>query len=142
MLLSSLVVLQTPMHVQKSCSPAHAVERMTLPWQRQYPYDVLVVPAFRLRHRWERWPCLGQRVIDGAQQVVLFAPHATRHMALGGLRLHDQNTKELSITELERLTRRYTTEVAIIIGPTRDIPAPDMYTAGRAHHPWGSPGAC
>ena len=41
------------------------------------------------------------------------------------------NTKALSRKELERLTRRYTTEIAIIIGPTSDIPAPDMYTDAR-----------
>jgi glutamate dehydrogenase (NAD(P)+) len=38
------------------------------------------------------------------------------------------NTKELSRQELERLTRRYATEISILIGPTSDIPAPDMYT--------------
>jgi glutamate dehydrogenase (NAD(P)+) len=36
--------------------------------------------------------------------------------------------KELSITELERLTRRYTTEISLFIGPERDIPAPDVGT--------------
>lgn len=35
---------------------------------------------------------------------------------------------ELSEGELERLTRRYTTEVGIILGPDRDIPAPDVNT--------------
>jgi len=34
----------------------------------------------------------------------------------------------LSIAELERLTRRYTSEIDIIIGPDMDIPAPDMGT--------------
>ena len=38
------------------------------------------------------------------------------------------NPKELSPHELERLTRRYTTEISIIIGPNCDIPAPDVYT--------------
>ncbi len=38
------------------------------------------------------------------------------------------NPKELSKGELERLTRRFTTEISIIIGPERDIPAPDVYT--------------
>jgi len=38
------------------------------------------------------------------------------------------NTKEMSRREVERLTRRYTTEIAFLIGPTSDIPAPDMYT--------------
>ena len=36
--------------------------------------------------------------------------------------------KSLSICELERLTRRYAFEIAPIIGPDRDIPAPDVYT--------------
>jgi glutamate dehydrogenase (NAD(P)+) len=35
---------------------------------------------------------------------------------------------ELSLGELERLTRRYATEVAILISPEADIPAPDMGT--------------
>ncbi len=38
------------------------------------------------------------------------------------------DTKSLSRNELERLTRRYAFEIAPIIGPDRDIPAPDMYT--------------
>jgi glutamate dehydrogenase (NAD(P)+) len=36
--------------------------------------------------------------------------------------------EEMSINELERLARRYTTEILSIIGPEKDIPAPDMYT--------------
>ncbi len=38
------------------------------------------------------------------------------------------NPKEMSEGELERLTRRYTYEISPIIGPERDIPAPDVYT--------------
>ncbi len=38
------------------------------------------------------------------------------------------NPKELSVGELERLTRRFTSEIGIIIGPEKDIPAPDVYT--------------
>ena len=34
----------------------------------------------------------------------------------------------LSRGELERLTRRYATEISVLIGPERDIPAPDMNT--------------
>jgi glutamate dehydrogenase (NAD(P)+) len=34
----------------------------------------------------------------------------------------------LSRNEIERLTRRYTYEIGIIIGPESDIPAPDVYT--------------
>ena len=36
--------------------------------------------------------------------------------------------KKLSSSELERLTRRFTTEIAVIIGPESDIPAPDVNT--------------
>src|ERR1700736_4515513 len=36
--------------------------------------------------------------------------------------------KALSLHELENLTRRYTSEISIIIGPEKDIPAPDVYT--------------
>jgi glutamate dehydrogenase (NAD(P)+) len=36
--------------------------------------------------------------------------------------------KKLSLKELEGLTRRYATEISIIIGPEKDIPAPDVNT--------------
>jgi len=45
--------------------------------------------------------------------------------AKGGVRV---NPAELSMAELERLTRRYTSEIGSIIGPDRDIPAPDVNT--------------
>lgn len=41
------------------------------------------------------------------------------------------NPTEMSLTELEKLTRRYTTEILSMIGPEKDIPAPDMYTDER-----------
>jgi len=41
------------------------------------------------------------------------------------------NPRSLSLGELENLTRRYATEVSIIIGQNEDIPAPDMGTDGR-----------
>jgi glutamate dehydrogenase (NAD(P)+) len=37
----------------------------------------------------------------------------------------------LSRVELEDLTRRYTTEISIVIGPDSDIPAPDVGTSWR-----------
>jgi glutamate dehydrogenase (NAD(P)+) len=36
--------------------------------------------------------------------------------------------EEMSQGEMERLARRYTTEILSMIGPEKDIPAPDMYT--------------
>jgi len=38
------------------------------------------------------------------------------------------NTKTLSESELRRITRRFTSELADVIGPHTDIPAPDLYT--------------
>ncbi|MCV2362391.1 Glu/Leu/Phe/Val dehydrogenase [Paucibacter sp. DJ1R-11] len=48
--------------------------------------------------------------------------------AKGGIRL---DPKVLSKKELERVTRRYTSEIGIIIGPQQDIPAPDVNTNGQ-----------
>jgi glutamate dehydrogenase (NAD(P)+) len=48
--------------------------------------------------------------------------------AKGGIRV---DPKKLSLKELERLTRRYTSEIGIIIGPQQDIPAPDVNTNGQ-----------
>ena len=45
--------------------------------------------------------------------------------AKGGIRV---DPKALSLKELEKLTRRYTSEIGIIIGPQQDIPAPDVNT--------------
>jgi glutamate dehydrogenase (NAD(P)+) len=45
--------------------------------------------------------------------------------AKGGIRL---DPKRLSLSELERLTRRYTSEINLLIGPDKDIPAPDLNT--------------
>src|SRR5579864_2483774 len=38
------------------------------------------------------------------------------------------DAKNMSDQELENLTRRFTSEISIIIGPEKDIPAPDVYT--------------
>jgi len=38
------------------------------------------------------------------------------------------NPKEMSPTELERLSRAYVRQVGRIIGPNKDVPAPDVYT--------------
>jgi glutamate dehydrogenase (NAD(P)+) len=39
--------------------------------------------------------------------------------------------KRMSLRELERMTRRYTTEIITLIGPEKDIPAPDVGTGPR-----------
>src|SRR3954454_23291994 len=60
---------------------------------------------------WMTWKCALLRLPYGG--------------AKGGVRC---NPRELSQTEVERITRRFTTELVDIIGPKTDIPAPDMAT--------------
>jgi glutamate dehydrogenase (NAD(P)+) len=45
--------------------------------------------------------------------------------AKGGITV---DPKALSLSENERMTRRFTSEISILLGPDRDIPAPDVYT--------------
>ncbi len=45
--------------------------------------------------------------------------------AKGGIRIDPRN---YSKAELEKVTRRYTSEIGVIIGPSKDIPAPDVNT--------------
>ncbi len=45
--------------------------------------------------------------------------------AKGGIRIDPRNHSQ---AELERITRRYTSEIGVIIGPNKDIPAPDVNT--------------
>jgi glutamate dehydrogenase (NAD(P)+) len=60
---------------------------------------------------WMTWKCALLRLPYGG--------------AKGGVRC---NPRALSQTELQRLTRRYTSELMGVIGPQEDIPAPDMAT--------------
>ncbi len=48
--------------------------------------------------------------------------------AKGGIKV---DPSDLSRAELQALTRRYTTEISMIIGPDKDIPAPDIGTDGQ-----------
>jgi glutamate dehydrogenase (NADP+) len=48
--------------------------------------------------------------------------------AKGGVAVDDE---ELSLAELERLSREYVHALAPLLGPRRDIPAPDVNTNGR-----------
>ena len=45
--------------------------------------------------------------------------------AKGGIQC---NPKEMSLREIENMTRRFTWEISLMIGPEQDIPAPDVYT--------------
>src|SRR4051794_20648242 len=67
---------------------------------------------------WMTWKCALLRLPYGG--------------AKGGVRC---TPRALSRHELERLTRRFTTELLAVIGPQEDIPAPDMAT-GEQEMAW------
>ena len=56
--------------------------------------------------------------------------------AKGGIKC---NPMEMSSGEIERLTRAYTTAMSGVLGPDRDIPAPDMGNSITfRHQPWNN----
>src|SRR3546814_15340946 len=57
--------------------------------------------------------------------------------AKGGIRIDPRN---YSRGELERITRRYTSEIGVIIGPNKDIPAPDENTNPQTMETGKQPG--
>jgi glutamate dehydrogenase (NAD(P)+) len=98
---------------------------------------VEVFEGYRVQHNIARGPCKGgiryhpQVTLD---EVKALASWMTWKCAVvnipygGGKGGVVCDPKSLSRDELERLTRRYAFEIAPIIGPDRDIPAPDVYT--------------
>src|SRR6266567_5767934 len=77
-------------------------------------YRVQYNDAVRALSCWMTWKC-----------AVMGIPYGG---AKGGVIC---NPKEMSKDELEHMTRRYASEISIIIGPEKDIPAPDVYTDGQ-----------
>lgn len=101
---------------------------------------VRVFEGYRIQHSSSRGPCKGGMRFHpdvDMDEVKALAAWMTFKCAVvgipyggakGGVRV-DPN--ELSRAELERLTRRYTAMIAPIIGPEKDIPAPDVNTNGE-----------
>ncbi len=99
-----------------------------------------VFQGFRVTHNIARGPSKGGIRYHPAvtlDEVKALAMWMTWKCALMGLPFGGAkggvvcNPKTLSEGELERLTRRYTSEIINDIGPERDIPAPDVGTDGR-----------
>jgi glutamate dehydrogenase (NAD(P)+) len=99
--------------------------------------EVHVFPAYRVQHSSVLGPTKGGIRYDPhvtLGECAALAVWMTWKCALlrlpyggakGGVRC---NPRELSMRELQRLTRRYTSELMGVIGPQEDIPAPDMAT--------------
>src|SRR5437667_110665 len=96
-----------------------------------------VFTGYRIQHNGARGPCKGGiRYHPEADhdEVLGLATIMTWKTALmdipfggakGGVAV---DPKQLSKLELERLTRRFTQRISIVLGPYRDVPAPDVAT--------------
>ena len=112
-------------------------QMVSFPFRRERSEDVETVFGYRVQHVLTMGPTKGgiryhQDVNLG--EVAALAMWMTWKCALmslpfggakGGVRV-DPGT--LTTAELERLTRRYTSEIISMIGPDKDIPAPDLGT--------------
>jgi glutamate dehydrogenase (NAD(P)+) len=96
-----------------------------------------VVQGYRVQHDVSRGPAKGgirfhpQVTLDEVKALAAWMTWkcAVVNLPYGGAKGGiEVDPKKLSAHELERMTRRYTNEIAIIIGPEKDIPAPDVYT--------------
>ncbi len=111
------VIVSVPIHLDSGAVkvfPAYRVQhsRVLGPTKGGVRYDPHVSLAeCAALSMWMTWKCALLRLPYGG--------------AKGGIRC---NPRELSIGEIERMTRRYTSELRGMIGPQEDIPAPDMAT--------------
>ena len=99
--------------------------------------DIKVFKGFRVQYNDARGPSKGgirfhpDETIDTVRALAAWMTWKTAVMDLplgGGKGGIICNPKKLSERELERLSRAYIGAIAWIMGPERDIPAPDVYT--------------
>jgi glutamate dehydrogenase (NAD(P)+) len=123
---------------QKLCVPVRVLE-VAVP-VRMDEGSVEVFTGWRVQHDTSRGPGKGglrfhpDLDVDEVKALAMSMTFKTAIAdipfggAKGGVRC---DPKSLSLGELERLTRRYTYEISPLLGPDRDIPAPDVNTDGR-----------
>jgi glutamate dehydrogenase (NAD(P)+) len=99
--------------------------------------SVRVFEGYRVQHNIARGPAKGgiryhpKVTLDEVKALASWMTWkcATVNIPYGGAKGGVAcDPKKMSRGELERMTRRYASEISIIIGPDRDIPAPDVYT--------------
>ena len=99
--------------------------------------DVEMFTGYRVQHNINRGPAKGGIRFSpevSLDEVRALAMWMTWKCAVVGIPFGGAkggvicNPSKMSRAELERLARRYATEISILIGPNSDIPAPDMNT--------------
>lgn len=102
--------------------------------------SIEVFSGFRVQHNITRGPAKGgiryhpDVSIDEVRALAMWMTWkcGTVNIPYGGAKgAVVVDPKRLSKGELERLTRRYTSEISLLIGPDRDIPAPDVGTTAQ-----------
>src|SRR5215217_6756460 len=98
---------------------------------------ITVFTGYRVQHNLSRGPAKGgiryhpDVTLDEAKALAMWMTWkcAVVRIPYGGAKgAVVCNPKQLSLRELERMTRRYATEISILLGPESDIPAPDLNT--------------
>ncbi|MEO7716839.1 MAG: Glu/Leu/Phe/Val dehydrogenase, partial [Capsulimonas sp.] len=102
--------------------------------------ETQVFTGYRVQHNTSRGPAKGglrfhpETDIDEVRALAMWMTWkcAIVNIPFGGAKggvVCDPS--KLDLGELERLTRRYTSEISLLIGPDSDIPAPDVGTNGQ-----------
>ncbi len=99
--------------------------------------SVKIFTGYRVQHNMTRGPGKGgiryhpDVDLDEVRALAMWMTWkaAVVNIPFGGAKGGVQcDPKSMSLRELENMTRRYTWEISLMIGPDRDIPAPDVYT--------------
>jgi glutamate dehydrogenase/leucine dehydrogenase len=100
---------------------------------------IRIFTGFRSQHNNDRGPYKGGiRYFDPEggveymeREVMALSSWMTWKCAIAGVPLGNPKKEKFSKIEMSRLTRRFAFMISEIIGPQKDIPAPDVYTTGK-----------
>ena len=99
--------------------------------------SVKIFTGYRVQHNVARGPAKGgiryhpDVNLDEVRALAMWMTwkSAVVNIPFGGAKGGVQcNPKDMSLHEIEHLTRRFTWEISMMLGPEQDIPAPDVYT--------------
>jgi glutamate dehydrogenase (NAD(P)+) len=99
--------------------------------------NIKIFTGYRVQHNMTRGPGKGgiryhpDVDLDEVRALAMWMTWkaAVVNIPFGGAKGAVQcDPKSMSLSELENMTRRFTWEIAMMIGPDQDIPAPDVYT--------------